>query len=112
MEKGTAEERTRVIELFKRYFYKRMHEDRAFFNAVQALRGKVLGCWCKPLPCHGDVIKAFLDCGMPYARCLPGEYSNDHEECPVDEHHPCVEHPHTWKAIEAKVASRMTESKS
>ena len=22
----------------------------------QELRGKVLGCWCKPLPCHGDVL--------------------------------------------------------
>jgi len=20
------------------------------------LKGKVLGCWCKPLPCHGDVL--------------------------------------------------------
>lgn len=20
------------------------------------LRGKVLGCWCRPLPCHGDVL--------------------------------------------------------
>lgn len=20
------------------------------------LRGKVLGCWCAPLPCHGDVL--------------------------------------------------------
>ena len=20
------------------------------------LRGKVLGCWCKPKPCHGDVL--------------------------------------------------------
>ena len=22
----------------------------------QELRGKVLGCWCKPDPCHGDVL--------------------------------------------------------
>lgn len=24
--------------------------------ALGELRGKVLGCWCKPLPCHGDVL--------------------------------------------------------
>jgi hypothetical protein len=24
--------------------------------AKQVLRGKVLGCWCKPLACHGDVL--------------------------------------------------------
>lgn len=25
------------------------------------LRGKTLGCWCKPAGCHGDVILARLD---------------------------------------------------
>jgi hypothetical protein len=23
---------------------------------VGTLRGKTLGCWCHPLPCHGDVL--------------------------------------------------------
>lgn len=23
---------------------------------LQDLRGKTLGCWCSPLPCHGDVL--------------------------------------------------------
>ena len=23
---------------------------------LHELKGKVLGCWCKPLPCHGDVL--------------------------------------------------------
>lgn len=26
------------------------------FKALHELRGKVLGCWCAPLPCHGDVL--------------------------------------------------------
>lgn len=25
-------------------------------NAIAGLRGKTLGCWCAPLPCHGDVL--------------------------------------------------------
>lgn len=25
------------------------------------LRGKVLGCWCKPGPCHGDVLAELAD---------------------------------------------------
>ena len=25
-------------------------------RARAELRGKVLGCWCAPLPCHGDVL--------------------------------------------------------
>ena len=26
-----------------------------------SLRGKKLGCWCKPDPCHGDVIIDYLN---------------------------------------------------
>jgi uncharacterized protein DUF4326 len=25
-------------------------------NALPELRGKVLGCWCSPMSCHGDVL--------------------------------------------------------
>lgn len=30
-------------------------------KARNELRGKVLGCWCKPGPCHGDVIARLVD---------------------------------------------------
>jgi len=30
---------------------------------IRALRGKVLGCSCAPLPCHGDVLAALADYG-------------------------------------------------
>jgi len=28
---------------------------------LEKLRGKILGCWCKPKACHGDVIIELLD---------------------------------------------------
>jgi hypothetical protein len=28
---------------------------------VHELRGKVLGCWCKPALCHGDVLAELAD---------------------------------------------------
>jgi len=28
---------------------------------VRELRGKVLGCWCAPRPCHGDVLAAIAN---------------------------------------------------
>ena len=32
------------------------------FNAVDELEGKELGCWCKPYPCHADIlIKLFKE---------------------------------------------------
>lgn len=29
--------------------------------ALPELRGKVLGCWCKPAACHGDVLKELAE---------------------------------------------------
>jgi hypothetical protein len=28
----------------------------ALMAALPELRGKILGCWCAPHPCHGDVL--------------------------------------------------------
>ena len=30
-------------------------------RARRELKGKVLGCWCKPAACHGDVIAQIVD---------------------------------------------------
>ncbi len=30
-------------------------------RARRELKGRVLGCWCKPASCHGDVIAEILD---------------------------------------------------
>lgn len=30
----------------------------SLLNRLEELRGRVLGCWCAPEPCHGDVLKA------------------------------------------------------
>lgn len=54
-------ERERVIEEYKKDFYKEIKESEEFREQVHALKGKVLGCWCKPKACHGDVIKEYLD---------------------------------------------------
>lgn len=33
----------------------------ALMAALPELRGKVLGCWCKPAACHGDVLMKLLE---------------------------------------------------
>jgi hypothetical protein len=30
-------------------------------NTLPELRGKMLGCWCKPQACHGDVLAELAD---------------------------------------------------
>jgi Domain of unknown function (DUF4326) len=29
--------------------------------ALPELKGKILGCWCHPLPCHGDILAKLAD---------------------------------------------------
>ena len=54
------EERDKVIEQYKVYFYKRIASDEEFKKGVLALKGKILGCYCKPKKCHGDIIVEYL----------------------------------------------------
>lgn len=46
---------------FHQYFIQRMARDREYAQRILVLRGKVLGCFCRPLICHGDIIAAFLN---------------------------------------------------
>jgi hypothetical protein len=45
--------REEAIAKFEEWFKARPDMVRL---AKDVLRGKVLGCWCKPLACHGDVL--------------------------------------------------------
>lgn len=49
-----------ALRLFREYFLKRV-ENPKFCEAVLAVRGKRLGCFCKPKACHGDIIAEWVD---------------------------------------------------
>lgn len=34
----------------------RLRKDATLWAALDELRGLVLGCWCAPRPCHGDLL--------------------------------------------------------
>lgn len=50
-----------LIAAYRTYFNMRIERDPPFRAAVLALRGKRLGCFCKPGVCHGDVIAEWVD---------------------------------------------------
>jgi hypothetical protein len=50
-----------TIQCYRRYFLRRIEDDEMFRQSIMTLKGKTLGCFCKPNPCHGDVIKEYLD---------------------------------------------------
>ena len=52
--------RTECIEMYRTWFYKKLN-DPVFRDRVLELKGKVLGCFCKPDACHGDVIVEYLE---------------------------------------------------
>lgn len=33
----------------------------ALLSQLPTLKGKVLGCWCLPAPCHGDILAKLAD---------------------------------------------------
>jgi hypothetical protein len=61
---GPDGDRHTVIRKHKRDFAARVESDVEFRREVFALRGKRLGCVCRPQACHGDSIVEFLTLGV------------------------------------------------
>jgi len=56
---GTREE---VIAKHLQFLKDKIKKDSAFFERMKAeLKGKVLGCYCKPKLCHGDNYVSILE---------------------------------------------------
>lgn len=47
---GIDRTREEVIELYKKWL-----SNQRYLN-LEELKGKDLVCWCKPLPCHADIL--------------------------------------------------------
>jgi len=58
---GNGISREDTVEKFQNYFMERIEKDSEFRRRVLALKGKRLGCFCKPKACHGDVIADWLN---------------------------------------------------
>lgn len=50
-----------TLTLYRAQLRGRFTIDEEFARRFRELDGKILVCFCKPNPCHGDVIVAFLD---------------------------------------------------
>lgn len=58
-------DRKDCLSEFRADFNKRVESDPEFRARVLALKGAVIGCFCKPQDCHGDIIKEWLDKQSP-----------------------------------------------
>ena len=55
--KASEEQRAACIEKYKQWFFTQPE----LIAAIPELKGKVLGCWCKPKACHGDFLAELAD---------------------------------------------------
>ena len=55
--------RLECLARYREYFWKRINDPNDIFKEkIEELRGKRLGCHCKPdLKCHGDIIVEYLN---------------------------------------------------
>lgn len=58
---GPGMTRGGTLDRYRKHFYHRLGIDKEFRRRIKELQGKKLGCFCKPYPCHGDIIKEYLD---------------------------------------------------
>lgn len=54
---GTDGTRGEVIDKYLHYLL----GNPTLMARLPELRGKVLGCWCGPLPCRGDILLALVE---------------------------------------------------
>jgi hypothetical protein len=68
----SIEEHQRVVALYRSWLWTRIKaRDNAVCAELKALKAATIAqrydrpvriaCWCKPLPCHGDVLKACIE---------------------------------------------------
>jgi hypothetical protein len=49
---GKDGDREGVIEKYRQYIL----NNSKLLACIPELKGKILGCWCKPKKCHGDIL--------------------------------------------------------
>jgi hypothetical protein len=49
--------REEAIAKYREWIIQQPH----LLEKIETLRNKKLGCWCKPLPCHGDVLLELIN---------------------------------------------------
>jgi len=49
--------RKEAIENYENWIKTQDH----LMESLHELKGKILGCWCKPQSCHGDILKKLAD---------------------------------------------------
>jgi len=58
---GKDGDRETVIHKYQEW----LHTQPDLLAALPELKGKILGCWCAPQACHGDILSELANKGGP-----------------------------------------------
>ena len=64
--------RDAVIQKYKKYIIDKLETSITFQNEFKKLKGKNLGCWCYPEPCHGDILQELLKKNINFSEYFNG----------------------------------------
>ena len=53
--------RSEIITKYKDYITTKLDNDNLLKKELIYMKGKTLGCWCYPEPCHGDILLDLID---------------------------------------------------
>jgi hypothetical protein len=56
--KYKTDTRAEAIEKYRDYIL--YGDGKHLLKELHELKGKTLGCWCSPLPCHGDILSQLI----------------------------------------------------
>ena len=72
--------REKVILKYKEYIL----DKPELLKELPKIKGRILGCFCKPKTCHGDVLADLCDEGIEYVRQKDYEYIQEKAHKPRD----------------------------
>lgn len=61
--KYIVETRDIAVESYRDYII--TGDGMHLLNSLHELKGKIIGCWCKPKSCHGDILKELVEEKFP-----------------------------------------------
>ena len=58
---GKDGDRETVITKYEDYIIEKIEKNPKLKDQIKEMKGKNLGCWCHPLPCHADVLLRIIN---------------------------------------------------
>jgi hypothetical protein len=53
--------RNKVIQKYRKYITDKLEKSPELVHKLKDMKGKKLGCWCHPEPCHGDILLELIE---------------------------------------------------